>query len=112
MTIAAVEKDLGQLTTSATTDPNAPVIRAWQVGRLASAQVVVGTTEPPSPSRRQLADSGGCCDCVMTGLGEQPHHWWRILAVDAPASLELDDGSTDEHGNPNDELPVMMLRPT
>lgn len=47
----------------------------------------------------------------MTGPeGEQPHGWWRILAVDAPNSLELEDGFADEHGNPDDELPVITMR--
>ena len=36
----------------------------------------------------------------MTGPdGDQSHGWWRIISVEAPRSLELEDGFGDEPGN-------------
>jgi uncharacterized protein YndB with AHSA1/START domain len=47
----------------------------------------------------------------MTGPeGEQPRGWWRVIAVDAPNYLELEDGFADEDGNPNPAMPTMMIR--
>ena len=47
----------------------------------------------------------------MTGPeGDQPHGWWRILAVDPPHRLEFEDGFADEHGAHLPDLPVMIMR--
>ena len=49
----------------------------------------------------------------MTGPeGDKHGGWWRILAVDAPHSLELQDGFADDTGAPNPDMPVMTLRVT
>jgi uncharacterized protein YndB with AHSA1/START domain len=46
----------------------------------------------------------------MTGPeGDQPHGWWRVVAVDAPHVLEVEDGFGDEPGNPGD-LPLTRMR--
>lgn len=46
----------------------------------------------------------------MTGPeGEKYRGWWRILSVDTPHSLELEDGFADDTGAPNPELPTTML---
>ena len=112
MTVTAVEKDLGQLTLSITTELDVPVTRAWQLW--ADPRQLERWWGPPTyPAtfvNHQLTH-GGRCDYFMTGPeGEQPRGWWRILAVDAPNSLELEDGFADEHGDPNDEMPVMTMR--
>ena len=44
--------------------------------------------------------------------GDEYHGWWRIIAVDPPTSLELEDGFADDAGNPNPDLPVTVMRLT
>ena len=47
----------------------------------------------------------------MTGPdGDQPHGYWRVLAVDAPRRLEVEDGFADDTGAPNPDLPVTTMR--
>src|SRR6516162_6585578 len=49
----------------------------------------------------------------MTGPdGEKPRGWWRVLAVDPPRSLEIEDGFADDGGTPNPDMPVMTMRVT
>ncbi len=112
MTVTAVDKDLKQLTMCVTTELDVPVIRAWQLW--ADPRQLERWWGPPTyPATFVDHDltPGGRCTYVMTGPeGEQPRGWWRILAVDAPNSLELEDGFADEHGNPNDQMPVMTMR--
>ena len=46
----------------------------------------------------------------MTGPdGELYHGWWRVIAVDPPHSLEIEDGFADESGRPNDDLPTTRI---
>lgn len=53
---------------------------------------------------------GGRVTYFMTGPeGDQPKGWWRILAVDPPHSLDLQDGFGDDDFQENPELPTMML---
>jgi uncharacterized protein YndB with AHSA1/START domain len=47
----------------------------------------------------------------MTGPeGDKHHGWWRVLAVDAPNSFEVEDGFADDTGAPNPDLPVTTMR--
>ena len=49
---------------------------------------------------------GGRVTYNMTGPdGEKLHGWWRIISVDAPRSLEFEDGC----GPPNDDLPTTSV---
>jgi uncharacterized protein YndB with AHSA1/START domain len=46
----------------------------------------------------------------MTGPdGEKYHGWWRVIAVDPPHSLEIEDGFADDSGRPNDDLPITSI---
>ena len=47
----------------------------------------------------------------MTGPeGDKSHGYWRVLAVDAPRSLEVQDGFADDTGVPNAEMPSTRMR--
>jgi len=112
MTVTAVAKDTEQLTLSVTTELDVPVARAWQLWS-DPRQLERWWGPPTYPATFVDHDltPGGRCTYFMTGPdGDRPHGWWRILAVDAPHSLELEDGFADEDGTPNDELPVMTMR--
>ncbi|HEY5110536.1 MAG TPA: SRPBCC domain-containing protein [Acidimicrobiales bacterium] len=112
MTVTAVDKDLEQLTMCVTTELDVPVTRAWQLW--ADPRQLERWWGPPTyPATFVDHDltPGGRCTYFMTGPeGDQPRGWWRILTIDAPNSLELEDGFADEQGNPNDDLPVSTMR--
>jgi uncharacterized protein YndB with AHSA1/START domain len=95
-----------------TTELEVPVAGAWQLW--ADPRQLERWWGPPTYPATFVdheLTQGGRCTYFMTGPeGEQPRGWWRILTVDAPNSLELEDGFADEHGNPTDELPVMTMR--
>ena len=40
--------------------------------------------------------------------GEQYHGWWKVLAVEEPHHLHLEDGFADAEGNPNDSMPMTL----
>jgi len=112
MTVTAVDKDTEHLTMSITTELDVPVARAWQLWS-DPRQLERWWGPPTYPATFVDHDltPGGRCTYFMTGPeGDRPHGWWRILAVDAPHSLELEDGFAGEDGTPNDELPVMTMR--
>ena len=112
MTVTAVDKSVEHLTMSITTELDAPVARAWQLWS-DPRQLERWWGPPTYPATFVDHDltPGARCTYFMTGPeGDQPHGWWRILAVDAPHSLELEDGFADELGTPNDELPVTTMR--
>ncbi len=49
---------------------------------------------------------GGRSSYYMTGPdGTKARGWWRFVALDEPRSLELEDGFSDESGEPNDAMP-------
>lgn len=56
---------------------------------------------------------GGTVTYFMTGPeGDQPRGWWRVVAVNAPHSLEFEDGFADDAGKPNQDMPTMTIRVT
>src|SRR5215211_2701 len=42
--------------------------------------------------------------------GDKSHGYWRVIAVDAPHSLEVQDGFADDTGAPNPDLPTTTMR--
>lgn len=111
MSVTAVHKDPENLTLSITTELEVPVSRAWQLWS-DPRQLERWWGPPTYPATFVDHDltPGGRCTYFMTGPGgDQPRGWWRILTVDAPHSLELDDGFADEQGTPSDAMPVMRM---
>lgn len=114
MTVKDVKKDPATLTMVITAEFDAPVERVWQLW--ADPRQLERWWGPPTyPATvvdHDLAP-GGTVTYFMTGPeGDKHGGWWRILAVDAPHSLELQDGFADDTGAPNPEMPVTTLRVT
>jgi uncharacterized protein YndB with AHSA1/START domain len=112
MSVTDIRKDPEQLTMTVVTELDATVDRAWQLW--ADPRKLERWWGPPTyPATFVDHDltPGGRCSYYMTGPeGDQPHGWWRIVAVDAPHSLELEDGFADEQGKPAEGMPVMGMR--
>jgi uncharacterized protein YndB with AHSA1/START domain len=49
---------------------------------------------------------------VTTPDGQKIHAYWRITAVDAPRSMEWEDGFLDDNLEPNPDMPLSTMRLT
>lgn len=114
MTTITSEKDLDALTMTMTATFDADVARVWQIWEdPRQLERWWGPPTWPATFVKHALEPGASTHYYMTGPeGEKAHGWWKITAVDAPRSLELDDGFADEHGNPTGELGASHMRLT
>ena len=114
MTVTDVRKDVHARTMAITSEFDAPIDRVWKLW--ADPRQLERWWGPPTyPATFEQLEltTGGSASYYMTGPeGDQPHGWWRILAVDPPHSIEIEDGFADEHGKPNPDMPTMNMRVT
>jgi uncharacterized protein YndB with AHSA1/START domain len=112
MTVKDVKKDAATLTMVVTAEFNAPIERVWQLW--ADPRQLERWWGPPTYPATFLDHNlvpGGTATYFMTGPeGDKHHGWWRVLAVDAPHSFEVEDGFADDTGAPNPDLPVTTMR--
>lgn len=112
MTVTDVRKDPSALTMEIESEFAAPIDRVWQL--LADPRRLERWWGPPThPATFTDFDltPGGAVNYFMTGPGgEQYHGWWRVREVDAPNLLEVQDGFADDHGAPNLDMPVNVMR--
>lgn len=111
MTVTNVHKDTDRLTMTITAEFAAPVERAWQLW--ADPRQLERWWGPPMyPATFVDHDltPDGKVSYFMTGPeGDQHHGWWRILEVEEPRRLTLEDGFADSAGQPVDGLPAMVM---
>lgn len=112
MTVRTVDKDPASCTMRITADFDAPVERVWQLW--SDPRLLERWWGPPTyPATVEEHDltPGGRVAYHMTGPdGEQPHGWWKVLVVEPPHRLELEDGFADEDGTPNLDMPISHTR--
>jgi uncharacterized protein YndB with AHSA1/START domain len=112
VTDLTVDKDLEALTLSLTARFDAPIARIWEMW--ADPRLLERWWGPPThPATFEAHDltPGGAMSYYMTGPeGERYHGWWRMREVNPPNSLEFEDGFADDEGNPNPDLPTVLIR--
>jgi uncharacterized protein YndB with AHSA1/START domain len=112
VTTTDIRKDPEALTMTVTSEYDAPIERVWELW--ANPRLLERWWGPPTyPATFVDHDltPGGRATYFMTGPdGDKPRGWWRILAVEAPHRIELEDGFADETGAPNPDLPVTTMR--
>lgn len=112
MTVKAVTKDPATLTMVVTAEFDAPVERVWQLW--ADPRQLERWWGPPTYPATVVDHDlvpGGTVTYFMTGPeGDKHGGWWRVLAVDAPHSLEVQDGFSDDTGSPNLDMPTTTMR--
>ena len=112
MTVTAIEKDSTTCTMRITAEYDAPVERVWQLW--SDPRLLERWWGPPTyPATVDEYDltPGGRVAYHMTGPdGDQSRGWWKVLAVEPPHHLELEDGFADEQGAPNPALPTTHTR--
>ena len=112
MTVKDVKKDPATLTMVVTAEFNAPIERVWQLwADPRQLERWWGPTTYPATFVDHNLVPGGTATYFMTGPeGDKHRGWWRVLAVDAPHSFEVEDGFADHTGAPNPDLPVTTMR--
>jgi len=114
MSVTSVQNDPGTRTMTITAQFDAPVERVWQLW--ANPRQLERWWGPPTyPATVGDHDltPGGSVSYHMTGPeGDQSHGWWRVRTVDAPNGLEFEDGFADDEGNPNPDMPTMVISVT
>lgn len=105
MTITT-HKDVDSLTMTLVATFDADVARVWQVWEdPRKLERWWGPPQWPATFVKHTLEPGASSHYYMTGPdGEKMHGWWTITSVEAPHSLELDDGFADDDGNPTGEL--------
>ena len=108
MTVTDVHKDPIALTMTVASEWEAPIARVWLLW--ADPRKLERWWGPPTyPATVVEHDlrAGGRVSYFMTGPeGEQYHGWWKVIAVEEPHRLDLEDGFADADGNPNYEMPT------
>jgi uncharacterized protein YndB with AHSA1/START domain len=112
MSITDIHKDTEQLTMTVTAEYDVPADRAWQL--YADPRQLERWWGPPTYPATVLEHdltSGGRVSYAMTGPeGDQHRGWWKVLEVEPPRLLVVEDGFADETGAPNLEMPTMVMR--
>lgn len=110
MTTVTTTKDLEALTVVVVAEFDAEAERIWQLwADPRKLERWWGPPEWPATFTRHEFFAGGESRYHMTGPdGEQPGGYWRISEVDPQTRFVLEDGFTDDTGNPAPGDPVVM----
>ena len=111
MPLLEMKKDIEALTMQVRCHFDAPVDRVWQLW--ADPRQLEQWWGPPSyPATFDTHDfrTGGSVRYHMTGPeGDQSRGWWRMISVDEPKRIELEDGFADADGNPIEGGPTTVM---
>lgn len=112
MTVQSVDRDLDTLTLTMVADFDAPADRVWELwDDPRKLERWWGPPTHPATFEQHDLSPGGTVTYFMTGPdGERFNGLWRVTAVDAPRSLEVEDVFADENGRPNPDLPTTQMR--
>lgn len=112
MSVTSVRKDLDRLTMTVTAEYDVSAERAWELWN-DPRQLERWWGPPTYPATVVDHDLsiGGSVTYFMTGPeGDQPHGWWRVIDVEPPRRLVVEDGFADEQGRPIADMPVTLMR--
>ena len=108
MSVTDIHKDPTALTMTVASEWAAPIASVWQLW--ADPRKLERWWGPPTYPATVVEHDlrpGGKVSYFMTSPeGEQFHGWWKVVAVDEPHNLELEDGFADPDGNPNESMPT------
>jgi uncharacterized protein YndB with AHSA1/START domain len=111
MTVTSVNKDLDARTLTIVAEFDAPVERVWELwADPRKLERWWGPPMAPSTFERHELEPGGTVTYFMTGEdGERFHGVWKVVAVDPPWSLDVEDSFADADGNVNRDMPTGQM---
>lgn len=112
MTVTAVDTDLDARTLTLVAEFDAPVERVWDLwADPRKLERWWGPPSHPATFERFEFEPGGTITYFMTSPeGERFHGLWRVVAVDAPRSLDVEDSFADADGNADPDSPTGQMR--
>ncbi len=114
MTVTDIQKDPQALTMTVNAAFDAPIEATWQLWQ--NPRLLERWWGPPTYPATVVEHDltpGGTVRYTMTGPEGDTHGgYWLVQAVDAPRSLEIEDGFSDESGTPNPDMPTTRMRVT
>jgi len=112
MSVTEIVKDHEAKTMTINAEYDQPVERAWQLW--ADPRQLERWWGPPTYPATVVDHDltpGGTVRYFMTGPeGDKSAGWWRVLVAEPPHRLEFEDGFADESGEPNPDMPTMVIR--
>ncbi|MGB8361713.1 MAG: SRPBCC domain-containing protein, partial [Acidimicrobiia bacterium] len=112
MPVTTIQKDTESLKMTVEAVFDAPVSRVWEMWE--NPRLLERWWGPPTyPATvvdHDLSVDGNVTYFMTGPEGDRHHGWWRIIAVDPPHKLELEDGFGDADGNPNPDMPTTTMR--
>jgi uncharacterized protein YndB with AHSA1/START domain len=112
MSVIDVEKDAEARTLTLTSLFAAPPVRVWQVW--ADPRQLERwwgpPTHPATVVEHDLTPGGGVTYFMTGPEGDRYRGWWAVTSVEAPRSLEFEDGFADDAGRPNLDMPTTIVR--
>jgi uncharacterized protein YndB with AHSA1/START domain len=111
MTVTAVDKDFDARTLTIVAEFDAPIERVWELwADPRKLERWWGPPTHPATFERHELEPGGTITYFMTSPeGERFHGHWRVVAVDPPRSLDVEDSFADADGNVNPDTPTGLM---
>lgn len=114
MTVVSTSPDKENLTLTVVGEFNAPADRVWDIWQ--DPRKLEQWWGPPTwPATFPEFDftEGGGAKYFMTGPeGEKAGGYWRFQVIEQNRRIQFLDGFADEEGNPNEEMPNMVMTMT
>jgi uncharacterized protein YndB with AHSA1/START domain len=112
MSVTSVRKDTEQLTMTVTADYDVPAQRAWRLwSDPRQLERWWGPPTYPATVHEHDLTAGGRVSYSMTGPeGDIARGWWRVLEVEPPRRLLIEDGFADAGGAPDPAMPTMVMQ--
>ncbi|MEZ2391659.1 SRPBCC domain-containing protein [bacterium RCC_150] len=111
MAVISTDKNPEALSLTIVTEFDAGVERVWQIWEdPRQLERWWGPPSWPATFDEHEFTPQGKAAYYMTGPdGEKAAGWWRFTAINAPHSLEIDDGFADENGEPVPDMGAMHM---
>ncbi len=111
MSVTEVTKDLSTCSMTVTAEFDAPVDRVWQLwADPRQLERWWGPPTYPATFFKHDLTAGGLVTYCMTGPdGDQPKGLWRVVEVDAPRLLVIEDAFADDSWTAMDAMPVTVM---
>jgi uncharacterized protein YndB with AHSA1/START domain len=112
MSVTSVRKDVEQLTMTMTAEYDVPAERAWQLwSDPRQLERWWGPPTYPATVQEHHLTPGGRVSYSMTGPeGDIARGWWKVLEVEPPRRLLVEDGFTDDTGAPDASMPTNLMQ--